>query len=228
MTTATNSFEGGTAGQTITAANSGGASGTAFTVDSGYTYSTTRAAHGAKSALCSGSALGQLSHAMSGSGTRWWRAYLYCSSWASGGTVGYLNTAGSATFFEVELTSTQVRLRHYNGTDLTTLATISQAPATSQWIRVEAQATNAATAAGEIRLYNSADSATPTGTATGSRSQPVAAWSSADYGPTFPPADLWLDDVGWSDEGWLGAVAPPAVPRIQPPPPTAVHHASGW
>lgn len=226
MTTAINTLEGGTNTTAISTGNSGGLSGTAFSFASGALYSTTRAAHGTLSArLPAGGSVG-MGHNLTGSGTRWLRFYLWSTSWSSNPNLTYFNL-GSGSYFFVSLTATQAQLRHNNGTSDSTLATVSFAPAVSAWIRVEVQLTSANPGACEIRLYNTADSSTPSGTATGSRAQTATTWS--DYSLVNDGAvDVYADDVGWSDEDWMGPAVPSLLPRSIIGSSVAVHHAAIW
>lgn len=226
MTTVENTFEGGSNGVAITTGNSGGASGTAFSNADYALYSTTRAAHGTVSSLLpppDEPATAKYSYDLSGSGTRWIRAYLWAASWSSSPLVMYLGTS-SLNFFDVILTTSQVRVSHYNGSSDSVIATIAVAPATSTWIRVEMQANTSGAA--EIRLYNTGDGGL-TGSASGSRTT-AGTWDEVAW-TNNGTADVYADTVGWSDERWLGS-ALPSSRRSHPiiGPSGAAHHAASW
>ncbi|GAA0853513.1 hypothetical protein ACFQVD_26425 [Streptosporangium amethystogenes subsp. fukuiense] len=228
MAGAANTFEGGTNTTAISTGNSGGTSGNAFSLAENVTFSTTRAAHGLLSARMpaeSGPTRASLGYDLSGNGTRWMRGYFYSASWASDPTLMLLFTADFYSF-EVQLTATQARVNVYNGTSTATTATISAAPAVNQWIRVELQANNT-TGAAELRLYNTADSSTATGTATGTRTIPASAWGGATW-TNIGAAETYADDVGWSDEGWLGPAVSAASLRPIIGASVAVHRAASW
>lgn len=217
MTTATNSFEGGTNGTAVSTGNSGGASGTAFSyVDGPPKYSSLRAAHGSRSMLITTVDGGVAALAMSGSGTRWLRAYVWSTSWSNAFSIMYADMASGADI-SVELGSFSMVLKHYNGASTATIATGTVAPATSQWIRVEMQITSDASGAAQARLYNSMDATSPSDSISGSRSQTASTWVQAAWQFTAE-ADTWYDDVGWSDTDWLG---PATASASLPPRPMA-------
>jgi hypothetical protein len=226
---ATNSFEGGTNNSTITTGNSGGLSGTAFAnVFNSPVFTNVRSAHGTLSARLPASVFAELNYDLTGSNsTRWVRVYLYSASWSGTRDVITLYASG-LYYWTVRLSSTTVTVLHYNGSGSdTTIATISQAPTAGAWIRVELQAINNASGACEVRLYNSADSTTPTGTATGSRTSTPTDWSTVAF-ISSASTDLWIDDVGWSDVDWLGPAVESPRPRTISGSTVAVHHAASW
>lgn len=229
MTVAINTFEGGTNTTAISTGNSGGTSGTAFDSALNALFSNTRAAHGLLSARLPASTSASMGMNLSGSGSpRWMRAYLWSTSWSSSPVVMYLNM-GTPSFghFRVELTATQARITHNNGSTDSTIATISVTPATSAWIRVEMQALNDTTGACELKLFNTPDSDTPSGTATGARTQTAAPWTEALW-INQGSADVYADDVGWSDISYLGSAVPSLRPRPIISSFVAVHHAANW
>ncbi|MER7213223.1 hypothetical protein ABT340_39685 [Streptosporangium sp. NPDC000239] len=212
MTTATNTFEGGTNGTAVSTGNSGGASGTAFSyIDGPPKYSSLRAAHGNLSMLIDTVDGGIAGLAMSGSGTRWLRACVWSTSWSESFSLMYAEMT-SGSYFSLELGLSSMALRHYNGTSTTDIATGTVAPATSQWIRVEMQCASDASGSAQARLFNSVDSTTASDSISGSRSQTSTTWTQASWRFTAE-ADTWFDDVGWSDTDWLGpATASASLP----------------
>ena len=228
MAGATNTFEGGTNTTVISTGNSGGASGTAFSFAENTTFSTVRAAHGLLSARMpaeDGPTRASFGYDLSGNGARWVRGYFYSTSWASSPTLMGVSTVDFYSY-DVELTSTEARIINYNGTSSATIATISAAPAVNQWIRVELSANNT-TGAAELRLYNTADSSTATGTATGTRTIPTSAWGGATW-TNIGATETYADDVGWSDEGWLGPAEVVAPPRPIIGASVAARRAASW
>ncbi|MEU8035717.1 hypothetical protein [Streptosporangium sp. NPDC049078] len=238
MAGATNSFEGGSNGVAISTGNSGGLSGTAFDKISldpfadppmDPLYSTARAAHGTVSGLLNGGKGNGVGWDLSGSNsTRWVRAYLYKAGAWTGDVEIFIDMANGC-YFALRPGASNVLLRHYNNSSEATIATIAVTPASGQWIRLELQANNGAGGAAEARLYNSADSLTPSGQASGSRAQTASAWSSTNVFSSAS-ADVWVDSVGWSDVDWLGSAAP-VVPRPRSfivGSSVAVHRTANW
>lgn len=205
MTNKTNSFEGGSNGTAITAANSGGSSGTAFNLsDNTAKYSSTRAAHGTYSAFSDAFTTGDLTWNISGSGDIFGRLYIYTATFAAGGSFVTCTLANSHQFYISAPSG--VQLDYFNGSTTSTVCVTGTAPAGGQWIRVEFKIGAGATANCEVRLYNTMDSGTATSTATGTVTQTASSWSSMEvYNGSI--ADIWLDDLGWSDVTWLGVAA---------------------
>ncbi|WP_067184645.1 phage tail domain-containing protein [Microtetraspora niveoalba] len=228
-----NGFDGGTPNAAITPTNSGGASGSPFDVAASYnefgtaiTYSSVRAAHGALSAKMPlfSEMEWWLPEEDTSTGPRWMRAYFWLQKPTVAGEeydAALRLLAGDNIRWQatIRLTSAgaSLMLQAYDDTEfeLVTLGTTSVAPALGQWIRVELRGTNASgTAAGEVRLYNNADSTgTPTATVTGSVHQTGEPWVVANIrydgsttGGVTPP-DIWVDDIGFSDVTWLGVAS---------------------
>ncbi|MGI5493892.1 hypothetical protein [Microtetraspora malaysiensis] len=214
-----NSFEGGTNGQSITTANSGGVSGTAFpsTAEFPPTYSNVHAAHGTLSARFPADHKDSYlswEGLIPGNGDRWIRAYLWVDQPTDTAHDISLNlaTAGYATQWiaqvqaHVATGTCELELRHWNDSTQTEtlLATASVAPAIGQWIRVEMRVNNASSGTAEVRLYNDADSTTASATITGTITQSVAAWHDVYVYNQSWDATAWVDDFAVSDTGWLG------------------------
>lgn len=225
-----NGFEGGTNATTITTGNSGGASGDAFsTIVGSPTYSSTRAASGAMSGRLPPASPGtSLSFNLSGTGTRWCRIYLWATAWTA--STVFFDLSGANVLYYAEVRPTNVELRQAVGTSDSLLGTISVAPATSQWIRLEMQATSLATGAAELRLYNTADSTTVSGSTTGAKPQTADTWSYMDIvnDSSGSPPDVYVDEIAWSDVDWLGPVSAGSARRtvVQAGLSQAVHRAA--
>lgn len=229
MTTRSNSFEGGVNGAEITPANSGGLSGDALEYVNGAVYSSARAAHGVLSARLPPAPTGNyVSHELAGTGVRWLRAYLWVTTWSWDIPVKLASDYNAYTAY---LDANGVALYRWDadaagGTgDYVFLCGFAVPPATSQWIRLEMQGTSAPSGEAEIRLFNSADSAIPSGSASAAVPQAEYPWaysSGENYGSG---PDVYVDDFGWSDTGWLGTSAPP-IPPLRARLPAAVHRAA--
>lgn len=211
-----NNFEGGTSGVTVTVANSGGVSGTALdlvNIGTGATcaYDNTRA-HGGTLAVkmaTGATAATTFIEWKTGVGTlttMWGRAYIYMTA----------NLLGQSRLFEARsatLVAGTVRIETTGkitaggttGTAVTTVAAV----ALNQWVRVEWKMIASATVGQvEIKLFNNADSVTPTETVTSAATlNTKATFDEYKFGPsasvaTFGPA--WLDDIGISPTGYMG------------------------
>lgn len=212
-----NSFEGGVHNQEITSVNSGGASGTAFTLisDPGPRYTTTRAAHGSVGAVFSDEYSWISWEGLpEGNGTRWARVYVWADpppdtaaflTFAIS-TVDFTSEWSARIAFEGDAAAGDLELVHYNGdTEVdTTLQSATASIPYGQWVRIEIGATNAASGSGELRLYTDMDGTTPAKTLTGNITQPVAEWADCYViGEAFD-SELYVDDMAFSDEDWPG------------------------
>ncbi|MFI7630281.1 hypothetical protein [Microbispora rosea] len=224
-----NSFEGGTNNSSITTGNSGGTSGDAFSLvdtDGGSpVFTNAQAAHGTLSARLPPDS--GLQWGLSGNGDRYIRAYLRPVLHNTSGQTHTIRlelatpNVGAFWYAEIALTSTTATLTlqawNNSGGEQVIVGTASTAPLTGQWIRVELRATNAASGNGELRLYNSPDSSTPSATITGNMTQTLEAWSYAQVyhyasvAGTGP--DIWVDDLALSDTGWPGPAVASAVDK---------------
>ena len=228
-----NNLEGGTSGATISTSNAGGTGNTLFDAvsigGSGTAVYSSTAAHGTLAA--------QLANAASTSVYLAWNASLTNQAGSGiGGTlyhrvgvrlaalpgseVGLLRglTSGGAQRWRICLDSSgHVLVRNAANT---TIATSTTTLTTGTWWRIEAAMAAPNTTAGtaEVRIY-AADATTPTET--------VGPLSAQNFsGPVFEirfghaasassVTTLLLDDLGVSDEGWLGPnVAVPLVRHV--------------
>ncbi|TBL44246.1 hypothetical protein EYA84_02040 [Verrucosispora sp. SN26_14.1] len=225
MATLTNSFEGGTAGDTITTGNSGGSSGDAWTLTGdtaggSCTYSATGPSHGSRCmAVTLGATGGAVRRGWSvnaedSTNTQHFRFYIDPGSVS--GTVSPLramNVTSSAQRFRVQLTAAGVLTFHNNGN--ATLWTSSALAAGTQW-RVEVSAAGSTSATARVRIFAgdatsaSQDSGDLTGVNMGGPLREV--W----FGQTGATSNvsLRLDEVGWSDTAPLGPATSPTVSGI--------------
>ncbi|MFI1194079.1 hypothetical protein ACH4T9_12590 [Micromonospora sp. NPDC020750] len=215
MTTLTNSFEGGTAGNTITVAGSDGASGDAWTLTTSGTgstcvYSATGQAHGS---LCMQVTTGATNtterrgwtvNAGDSAADQWFRFYVDPANLT--GTVSPLrgqNAGSNAQRFRIQVTAAgQVTLR--NSANTTVWTSSPNLTAGTQW-RIECRVAGSTTGAARVWVY-SGDSTT---------AAQDSGELSGDFGGTI--REVWwgqtangtniavkFDDVGWSDTGALG------------------------
>ncbi|MGI5162612.1 hypothetical protein [Microbispora sp. CA-102843] len=215
-----NTLEGGVNGQAITVANSGGASGNAFSFAGNGTYSSAQAAHGSFSAACAPDATMNLewqSFAVP-NGSLYSRLNFRITRPTIDDTYVslYVGTPNTGTSYEW---STRV-VMHTNGTahlelghystsgGFVTLGSKSITLPNSTWCRLELRADNSApTSTAEARWYNQMDGTTITDSVTASTSHAsVFGWNyfgaSAD---TYQSStNVWVDDIALSDVGWLG------------------------
>lgn len=229
MTTITNNFEGGSAGATISTANTGGTGNTAF---DGVTIQNTGTA-----TFSSTAAHGSLGAAFVNEATKavWveWNAALIDQGTGQSGTV-YLReglrlgalpasemaimrglTSGGAQRWRICLdTGGHVLVRDAGNS---VVATSTMALSTGTWYRIEAgmAAPNNTSSTAEVRIYVG-DATTPAetvGPLSGLNfSGPVFAVRFGHCAATAQETTLNLDDLGASDTGWLGpAVAVPLV-----------------
>src|SRR4051812_20189093 len=160
MAIQTNTAEGGTNGTTVTAGNSGGASGTAFgTVGTGaggaIIYSNEQAAHGTLSWKCTpGTGAQTMLWSQTGSGAVFsTRFYVYLTGYPSAETQWHLvQTSGGVLVAGMNLT-TAGKLKVFNSA-AATLATFTNAVPLNTWVRVVLFGTiNATTGSVTAKMY---------------------------------------------------------------------------
>lgn len=160
MAIQTNTAEGGTNGVTVTAGNSGGASGTAFgTVGTGaggaIIYSNEQAAHGTLSWKCTpGTGAQTMLWNQTGSGAVFsTRFYVYLTGYPSAETQWHLvQTSGGALVAGMNLT-TAGKLKVFNSA-ATTLATFTNSVPLNTWTRITLFGTiNATTGSVTAKMY---------------------------------------------------------------------------
>jgi hypothetical protein len=224
MTVLRNSFNGGTNTTVITTGNSGGTSGDALQLVSGSpTFSTTQSHSPSLSCQFPATAITTIGYQMSAT-TLWVRVYAYLGSHHAMGLLRlWSNTGAGGSFLGGISTKANGNLDlNSNGTIVDVSAA---AVALNQWIRIEAMFST--TGGASVELYNSADSGTPSATASMATNMPSACLTqelirlSAVTTPTF------FDDIAVSDQGPLGPAVDPA-PRPPLIAATAIHRASRW
>lgn len=226
-----NTFEGGTDGTTITQANSGGASGDAWSVAPiigtgvSLTFSSLQAAHGAlamriaqpatpASTRVEWDALGALT------GNVFFRTYLHLPTLGQIVFGGVRTNAASALSAEIFLDATgHVTVHQASGATIATL-TGATAVTAGTWVRIEWRILSSATVGEfEWRLYASADSTSITETKSATGLALGANTSEVRWGQvTNTTANLvsYHDDLAVSTVDWLG----PSTSLYQP---TGVH-----
>lgn len=226
-------FNGGTNAATITIGNSGGTSGDAFSyVNGSVTYTTTQAGGNRGALVCSMPASGTANVGWDtwslAARTFYWRMYVYLTVAPNANRDLAYSVSGGSSFPAVLglNSSSQVRLANNGGTQqLVTTAAVSL----NQWVRLEAQVvvgTTTGNGSGEIRLYNSADSGTPTESVSG---------GSKNFGTGLPTDTHFagntqfaylLDSIGITDADWFGPDAVGVIPRPIIASPQAVNRAA--
>lgn len=210
-----NTGEGGTNTTAVTTGNSGGASGNAWDVVStggtgSITYDNTHARGSLAYKLVGDTASVQYLTRTTSIGTlgeAWGRFYLYMTALpASALGLVRVRVAGVQSMRLQMNTAGQIEVRKNSGN--TQIGSVATACATGQFVRVEwhlkATTTNAAL---ECRLYNTADSTTPTD----SFSSTTETLTSANFDEinlghhnATTPGTIWIDDTAVSTNGWIG------------------------
>lgn len=221
MTTLTNSFEGGTQGTTVTAANSGGASGSKFdNVSSAGTtlaYDNTHAAHGVLSMLnVTGASLAtnvvQWTTSLTATtiAQAWFRCYAYLTAYPSNQlrVARALNSSTYCGGIAITAAGNVVTLNTTGGIQTTSTNVVPL----NQWFRLEGYVIGSASAGQiQVQLYlNGDDAATPTETNTsGAAVNTASAINKIDFGNPSSSINytFWMDDVGASSTGYIGPVA---------------------
>jgi len=228
--TVSNSFEGGSNTTTISAANSGGASGDAFdTVSIGastpLTFDNAHAAHGtlaAKIAPTASSTTVMEYNTKVGTQTEFWgRCYIYMtaaplSTWL----FHRVQNAGTNVARIALLTTNRIRLD--GGSANTSLYTSPTALPTNAWTRIEWHILVSATVGQfDVRIYRtSPDGATADDSSALAATQNLGTQATqyqfgGVQGSSTVPGTFWIDDVGISTAGYMGpAVTAAAIPPI--------------
>ena len=217
MTVVTNSFEGGTNGTTITAGNSGGASGNPFdsvSVGSGGTlsFSNAQAALGTLSALAQTTTAAATYAAWGASiGTPaqvWFRIYLYFGTLPSATTRFFTVSNGGGTGCARFAITTAGKILAADGAG-STITTSTLAIPTAQWFRVEGFATlSASVGQTEVKLFLLPENTTADETDTSAANQnTLGSPTLYAFGPDAGTANqgpYYMDYVGLSSTGYLG------------------------
>lgn len=222
MTTLRNSFDGGVDGGVITVAGSGGASGDALGyVNGSVTYSATRAHSGTLSARLQAGGFRSVGHEFTAT-TFWVRFYAWLQA----------NHAGSLLRLWTDFDATGsygggIETRTDGGLDLVcggTTVTLSSAVTLNAWIRIEGSWSTTGGAA--LRLYNSPESLTVTGSVTTATNLTAGIVTQEVIRPSVA-SDAWVDDFAVGSDGWIGPTTVDVPPR-RPLMRSAVHRAATW
>jgi hypothetical protein len=213
MTTVTGSFEGGTDATTISAANSGGASGNAFdsveiTAGNTLVFDNDHAAHGTLAAKCvttgtlgaGSNAAAKWSTAIGNQNDFWWRMYLWIDTFGAAAVrVVHFDNFGS-NGGGINLTSAR-KIQLGDAVGGTSSVSTNTIP-TGQWVRLEGQYDGGNPTTSSCRIYLSPDSASIDETVTLSGNWPTI--SGTSFGPRNAGFTMWIDDVGIDTVAFMG------------------------
>jgi hypothetical protein len=214
-----NTFEGGTNTTAISAANSGGASGSAFDslVGTAPTFSTTHAAHGALGMTPSTAAQSMVQWVASfGTPTEIWvRAYLFINANPSVNVpfIYVRDQTNANNICGIRLTTARVAGVTANGS--TTVVAFTNVPPLSTWVRFELHCLiSGGNATCDGQYFATLDAPTATETQTTTQTTAATSFGAIRFGANVAnTGQLWLDDVQVNGAGFPG----PYVPRKQPP-----------
>lgn len=228
MTTLTNSAEGGTSGNAVTAGTSGGASGSAFDVVTIGTNATdafdnTHAAHGSLSyKIATGASSVTVFNRWSTSfgssvSQSWWRIYLYMTANPSATErILLFSTSGGTTCGNIAV-NTNGTVSFLNATSSTIITTSVSFPVNiNGWTRLEGYVIGSATVGqAEIKIFLTPDSATADNTQTSAANVnttgAMGLWSYGIVNAAINWPALWMDDLGLSDAGYIGPASNPGT-----------------
>jgi hypothetical protein len=238
MATLANTFEGGSNGTTITAANSGGASGNAFNtvvVDSTLTYTTASAAHGSVAALASGTSdayVAWTSGLAGTSATAYARTYFRVTSLPAANTnVLRMLSSSNGIMGTIRINSAGTLGMLYGAGSLggTTSGTITL----GAWFRVELRVTAGGSSNGTMvmRVFWTPDATTADQEITSSNVTTGAANPTRlRCGILSNSAEVYFDDLAFSDTDWIGPAgggAGPSTGTLAAPLPPLAAQAAG-
>jgi hypothetical protein len=209
-----NSFEGGSSGTTITAGNSGGASGTAFTSVTGTcTFDNAQVMHGGLAAkfVTSASTAFVQWNSIGNVTTLWFRLYCYLTANPAASVRVCSFQTSAATRCGTLSISTAGKLLFVDSAGTTQL-TSTNSVNLNGWTRVEGFITGSATVGQEeFRLFLTPDSGIATETLTSAASLNTSGTlDQAVFGQNASASvTYWLDDIGVTDQGYLGPAAVP-------------------
>jgi hypothetical protein len=214
-----NTLEGGTNTTTISAANSGGASGNAFDsiVGTGPTFSSTSAAHGslAMAPLTTTQSMVQWAASIGTPTEIWIRAYLNIQGNPSANCpfIYVRDQTNAANNCGIRVNSSRVLAITANGS--TTVVAFTNVPALSTWVRVELHCLiSGGNATCDGRYFASPDAPTATETQTTTQTTTATSFGAVRFGANLTSSgQLLLDDVQVNGTGFPG----PYVPHRQPP-----------
>lgn len=233
MPTITNNADGGSDGTTVTAGNSGGASGTAYDSVVGtptITFDNDHASSGSLAYKVTGGTGAQQmvwSTALGTVGQLWGRFYIW-SSGAPSTNIGIVRftVGGSQTARLRYETTGQLMLSDAgNGPEVTTTSAIP----TGQWVRVEFQITfTPATGTCDLRYYSDAESETATESLSSSSLNAALNCDTVQIGcHNTVTLTYWMDDIEINTTGFPGP-APRGRGRAPMVTPISALHAATW
>jgi hypothetical protein len=212
-----NTFEGGTNGAAITAANSGGASGNAVNATSctggaTLTYASGGGAHGSNvSALVTpgtGACAMQWSKSITATSEAYGRAYINFAGNPTN-TFALLRISDATPSRDVQVNLSKTGKLSVTDAAGTTQVTFTNSIPLNSWVRLEWHLISAASGTFELRMY-AGDSTTPieshvltginTGTSIGFYQLGALSSIPAGFGTTFK-----IDELAYGTGGWLGA-----------------------
>lgn len=219
MTVLVNSFGGGTSGTTVTTGNSGGASGNAWdfvAIGTGATvaYDNTHSidgplachvandATGAAAALYWTSSLGTQSQV-------WFRGYLYFTAYPTNDVQIYATYDEGSALVSDTYIEANTGLITVQDTNFDAIFTTANPIPLNQWFRIEGFVIgNAAVGQVQLKVFDNANSATPTETLTSAATQDTAgAMTQYIFGIiSAANQEYWMANLGVSTQGYLGPV----------------------
>ncbi len=222
--TLANSLEGGTNGSLISVANSGGSSGDAFTAvsagASAVTYSNLHARGTLSMAINTGGSIRYARWTVTGGAvtTLYFRAYVYFTGYgSSGGQLFELTDSSQGRCAEIKVQSNgKISMISNGGSSVDGIKVCNL----NGWTRIEGFVTGSASAGQmQLKVFLTPDSATPDETVTSNTSQNTRGLINYTYfgqvNANSPDTTYWLDDIGISDQGYLGPSGPP--PAVNAP-----------
>ncbi|MEU8196332.1 hypothetical protein AB0C10_21350 [Microbispora amethystogenes] len=201
-----NSLSGGTNGATITTANSGGVSGSAFDEIFGSPKYTTTNAIGGRAPMVAQFAYGDsLGWTFTlGARTFWTRAYIYITGSPDS---SYNIMRDAADGIRLTLSTSRILTLTNGGFTPTTFLTATTAIPTNQWVRIEVKVTYGTTTSNgscELRIYTSADSSTAADTKTASGVNTGTTPATGLQWAYISGASHYIDDLAVTDVDWIG------------------------
>jgi hypothetical protein len=198
------SFEGGSSSATITTGDTQASGDTHFNSVAGSpVYDTAQAAHGTKAAKFTTS--GQtLTWAPGTASQVWFRAYCYFTANPSGSSVTIVNPGVAVGSVQVD-TSGIIYINA--GGSPTAMATPLPLNA---WFRLEGYWNVTVNTAAELKIFTSVDSTTAAETKSPSAGGNTTKPFNMTFGSPTAVGTFWMDDLGWSNQAYIGPVGAPA------------------
>lgn len=148
--------------------------------------------------------------------TMWCRIYVYISASPPAANIPICRflTSGAQQCARMVI-NTSGKLTFNDGANTVQITSTTTIPA-NQWFRIEAFCTSSATVGQlEFKLFTTADATSPTETqtsaATLNTNAGIAQWQVGVTSVAAANATVWVDDLGLTDQGYLGPAAVSAV-----------------